>query len=128
MNDIFRAMNQAKGAGAGGNGTRHFIAQRGSAVILIPLVFYFFYALIRLVHADDYSEVRDWFADPFNSGIAIAFVLTGFFHALLGLQVVIEDYLHDEKAKWLALISASAICLVGAAITVVSILRLSLTQ
>lgn len=128
MSDLFKAMSQAKGAGAGGNGTRHFIAQRLSAVILIPLVLYFLYALIRLVHAKDYDQVLAWFASPAHSGLAIVFVLSGFFHAALGLQVVIEDYLHDERAKWSALIAVNATCLIGAAVTVVSILRLALAH
>ncbi len=128
MSDISKAMIEAKGAGAGHNGTRHFLAQRISAVILAPLVLYLLYALIRLVHADEYREVLAWFADPCNAGLAIAFVLSGFFHAALGTQVVIEDYLHKEKTKWLALLTVNGLFLVGAAIAVVSILRLALTR
>lgn len=122
---ILKALKQAKGLGSGHNGTHHFIVQRVSAVILIPLVLYFFYAVLRLIGAENFYEVTRWFANPFNAGLLLAFVLTGFYHAALGVQVVIEDYVHCEKAKWLALIAVKGVCVIFAAIAVVSILRLS---
>lgn len=121
---ILRALNKAKGLGSGHNGTHHFIVQRISAVVLIPLVLYFFYAVVRLVGAEDFYAVTRWFANPFNTGLLLAFVLTGFYHAALGVQVVIEDYVHCEKSKWLALIAVKGICVIFAAIAAVSILRL----
>lgn len=123
---ILRALNKAKGLGSGHNGTHHFIVQRVSAVVLIPLVLYFFYAVVRLVGAPDFYAITQWFSNPFNAGLLLAFVLTGFYHAALGVQVVIEDYVHCEKAKWLSLIAVKGICVIFAAIAVVSILRLSL--
>ena len=126
MNSIFSALRKAKGAGSGHNGTHHFIAQRTSAAILIPLVLYFFYAVLALVGAKDFYEVTQWFANPVNAGLLLAFVLTGFYHAALGVQVVIEDYIHCDKSKWLALIAVKGVCVIFAAIAVVSILRLSL--
>lgn len=126
MSSVFQALKRAKGLGSGRNGTQHFIAQRSSAVILIPLVLYFLCAVVKLVGAQDFAQVTAWFANPFNSGMAIAFFLTGFYHAALGAQVVIEDYVHHEQFKWLALIAVKAVCVMFAAAAVVSILRLAL--
>ena len=123
---ILNALRKAKGLGSGHSGTHHFIVQRASAVILIPLVLYFVYAILALVAAKDFYAVTQWFANPFHAGLMLAFMLTGFYHAALGVQVVIEDYVHCEKSKWLALIAAKGICVIFAAIAVVSILRLSL--
>lgn len=123
---ILHALRKAKGLGSGHNGTHHFIVQRVSAVILIPLVLYFFYAVISLIAAKDFYALTQWFANPFHAGLLLVFMLAGFYHAALGLQVVIEDYVHCEKGKWLALIAVKGICAVCAAIAVVSILRLSL--
>lgn len=123
---ILRALNKAKGLGSGHNGTHHFIVQRASALLLMPLVLYFAYAVVRLTGAEDFYAITRWFANPFNAGLTIAFMLTGFYHAALGIQVVIEDYVHCEKAKWLSLIAVKGACVIFAAIAVVSILRLSL--
>lgn len=126
MSSVFQALKRAKGLGSGHNGTHHFIVQRTTAVILIPVVLYFLCSIISLVGAETFHEVLVWFRNPFNSGMAIVFFLTGFYHAALGVQVVIEDYVHQEPVKWLALIAVKAVCVIFAAVAVVSILRLAL--
>lgn len=126
MSSVFQALKRAKGLGSGHNGTHHFMVQRTTAVILIPLVLYFFCSVIALVGADNFRQVAAWFSNPFNSGMTIAFFLTGFYHAAVGVQVVIEDYVHQEQAKWLALIVVKAVAVIFAAVAVVSILRLAL--
>lgn len=125
---IFNALKKAKGLGSGHNGTHHFIVQRASAVILIPLVLYFLCAIIRISGADSYQAVQQWFHSPINSGLILAFMITGFYHAAIGVQVVIEDYVHHELTKWLALIIVRGICLVGALIAITAILNLGLAR
>lgn len=126
MSSVFQALKRAKGLGSGHNGTHHFITQRTSAIILIPLVLYFLCALISLTEATHFADVIAWFGKPVNSALAIVFFLTGFYHAALGIQVIIEDYVHCEKSKWLALIAVKGFCLIFATIAVISILRLAL--
>ncbi|SUO94955.1 succinate dehydrogenase, hydrophobic membrane anchor protein [Suttonella ornithocola] len=123
---ILTALKQAKGLGSGHNGTHHFIVQRLTAVMLIPLVLYFLYAIILLTGAKTFADVTHWFANPFNSGVLITFLVTAFYHAALGLQVVIEDYIHCEKSKWLLLIAVRGLGVLFAIIAVVSVLRLAL--
>ncbi|UJF24276.1 succinate dehydrogenase, hydrophobic membrane anchor protein [Suttonella sp. R2A3] len=125
---ILQSLKKAKGLGSGHNGTHHFIVQRASAVILIPLVLYFLFSLIVLSDAEGFAAVQAWFANPLNSGLSLAFIITGFYHAALGLQVVIEDYIHHEQSKWLALIAVKGVCLIGALIAIVSIIRLGLAH
>lgn len=127
MSTLFKALTHAKGAGSGHNGTAHFIAQRATAIILIPLTLYFLIAILCLVKAENYAAVGAWFANPVNSGLAIAWILTGFYHAALGVQVVIEDYVHCEKLKWLSVIAVRGLSLIFAAIAVVSVVRLALS-
>lgn len=125
---ILQSLKKAKGLGSGRNGTHHFIVQRASAVILIPLVLYFLFAVMCLTGAHGLHDVQRWFAHPLNSGLSMAFMLTGFYHAALGIQVVIEDYVHHEQGKWLALIAVKGGCLIGALIAVTAILRLGLAH
>lgn len=125
---ILNELKKAKGLGSGHNGTHHFIVQRVSAVILIPLVLYFLYSIVRITGAHDYHAVQHWFSNPINSALVLAFVITGFYHAALGLQVVIEDYVHHEQIKWLSLIAVRGLCLIGALIAITSILSLGLAR
>lgn len=126
MSSVFQALKRAKGLGSGHNGTHHFMTQRTSAIILIPLVLYFLYAVIELTEAKQFSDVVAWFGNPVNSALAVVFFLTGFYHAALGIQVIIEDYVHHEPTKWLALIATKGVCMIFAVIAVISILRIAL--
>ncbi len=123
---VFKNLKRAQGLGSGHNGTGHFIIQRTGAVILIPLVLYFFWAVVALVGAKDYAAVQTWFGNPLNMGLSCAFVLLGFFQSAIGLQVVLEDYVHHETGKWLAIIAVKGLCLIGALVGVAAILKLGL--
>ncbi len=123
---LFSALKKAKGLGSAHNGTQHFIRQRASAVILIPVVLYFLYSIIVAVGAHDLSAIHHYLANPFNTALLLTFMLIGYYHGALGLQVVIEDYVHDEKLKWLSLIAINGVCFIGALTAFVAILRLAL--
>jgi succinate dehydrogenase / fumarate reductase membrane anchor subunit len=88
---------KARGLGSAKDGTAHWWAQRTSAIALVPLVVYVLYLIATLAGAD-YSTVRLTIAQPWNAVLLILFFSTAFWHARLGLQVVIEDYIH---ARWL---------------------------
>lgn len=87
----------ARGLGSAKDGTAHWWAQRVSAIALVPLVLYVLYLLVSLAGAD-YATVRLTIGQPFNAVLLILFIGTAFWHARLGLQVVIEDYFH---VRWL---------------------------
>ncbi len=87
----------ARGLGSAKDGTAHWWAQRVSAIALIPLVLYVLYLLVAMAGAD-YAAVRLTIGQPFNAVLLILFIGTAFWHARLGLQVVIEDYFH---VRWL---------------------------
>jgi len=84
---------KARGLGSAKDGTAHWWAQRVSAIALVPLVLYVLYLLVSLAGAD-YATVRLTIAQPVNALLLILFIGTAFWHARLGLQVVIEDYIH----------------------------------
>ncbi|SDD13811.1 succinate dehydrogenase, hydrophobic membrane anchor protein [Aquimonas voraii] len=84
---------KARGLGSAKDGTAHWWAQRVSAIALVPLVLYVLYLLVSLAGAD-YNTVRLSIAQPVNALLLILFIGTAFWHARLGLQVVIEDYIH----------------------------------
>jgi succinate dehydrogenase / fumarate reductase membrane anchor subunit len=88
----------ARGLGSAKSGTHHWWLQRVTAVALVPLVIWFVISLI--VHAGaSYEEARAWIGSPLPAVMMICLIIATFHHAQLGLQVVIEDYIHAESCK-----------------------------
>ena len=83
----------ARGLGSAKGGTQHWWVQRLTAVALLLLTPWLLALLIGLIGADQYT-VRTTLAQPLTATLMIAFLLSMFWHAQLGLQVVIEDYVH----------------------------------
>ncbi|NOQ16545.1 MAG: succinate dehydrogenase, hydrophobic membrane anchor protein [Methyloprofundus sp.] len=92
---------KARGLGSAKSGTRHWWMQRVTAVALIPLSFWLILFLQQLFQAT-YPEMKQWLASPVNLTLLLAWAFVGFYHAALGIQVVIEDYLSPE---WLKIVS-----------------------
>lgn len=84
---------RAKGLGSAKNGTSHWWHQRLTAIALALLTPWFVIFAVGLLGADQ-ASVRLAIAQPFTATLLAAFVLSLFWHAQLGLQVVVEDYLH----------------------------------
>lgn len=91
-------LGSVRGLGSAKEGSGHFIAQRVTAVALIPLLIYFIWSIAKLSSAP-YAEFVAWVSTPWGGGALILLVLAGFHHMSLGLQVVIEDYIHKEPMK-----------------------------
>ena len=94
--------SRIKGLGAAKSGTGHFWHQRVSAVALIPLTIFFIGTLICLAGADHAKAVAI-LKNPFVGILIICFILAGVYHMRLGMQVIIEDYVHEELPKILLL-------------------------
>lgn len=102
--DLRSPLNRARGLGSAKSGVHHFWMQRLTAVALIPLVIWFAVSLVMLSGAD-YGMARAWLGSPFVMVLLILTICVGLYHGQLGMQVVIEDYVHNEGVK-LALIVA----------------------
>lgn len=102
--DLRSPLNRARGLGSAKSGVHHFWVQRLTAVALIPLVAWFAVSLVMMSGAD-YSMVRAWIGSPVVMVLLILTICIGLHHAQLGIQVVIEDYVHSDGFK-LALIVA----------------------
>jgi succinate dehydrogenase / fumarate reductase membrane anchor subunit len=88
----------AVGLGSAKGGTVHFIAQRVTAVALVPLTVWFAIALVTTVQAG-YDSARAFVADPVNAVLLILLATAAVHHMQLGLQVVIEDYVERHGAR-----------------------------
>lgn len=96
--DYRSPLSKARGLGSAKTGTGHWWLQRVTAVALIPLT-YWLLQLLDLSMNAPYQETREWLASPLNTVAVIAWILAVFYHAALGLQVVIEDYVSAEGVK-----------------------------
>ena len=107
---------RVQGLGSAKEGTGHWWRQRVTAVALVPLSLFFLFTFARSLGAD-YAAVRAAYASPFNAVVAILFILVAFYHLQLGLQVVIEDYVHGNAARTAAIVTStlltSAVALTG---------------
>ena len=96
--DIMRSpLGRARGLGAARAGAAHWWAQRLTALALVPLTLWFLCAVIRMIGATR-DDVVFWMAGPLPIVLMIALVIATFHHLQLGLQVVIEDYVHNDCA------------------------------
>ncbi len=120
-------LGRVLGLGTAKDGTSHFMAQRISAVALAVLGSWFLYALATL-DGLTYLDVIRFVAQPLNSILLALFCLTASYHSFLGVQVVIEDYVHARGAKFVALIVSQFAHVLVAVVTVYAILKIGLDR
>ena len=115
----------ARGLGSAKGGTGHWWVLRLSSIALLLLTPWFVVWALGLVGADQYG-VRQSLAQPLNASLMIAFVLSLFWHSQLGLQVVIEDYVHGWM-EWALQELVRFTCAIAAIASVVAIGRIAFT-
>ena len=86
-------LRRVTGLGSAKEGAGHWWAQRLTAVALVPLGLWFVFSVLGLNHGQ-YEMIRAWIAEPLNTILLILLILSLLYHSALGLQVVIEDYIH----------------------------------
>ena len=116
-------LGQVRGLGSARSGTHHWWHQRLTALALIPLAVWFIAAVIGLTGAE-HARVAGWLGSPVAATLMILLIAATFYHFKLGLQVVIEDYVHTEWLKLTAVIVVTFGCLVLGLATVLAVLSL----
>lgn len=122
-NSLRSPLGKVKGLGSAKSGTHHFIVQRLSAIALIPLTIWFCFSLAAMPQMD-YASFVAWMQSPVSASLMIITVIASFYHAYLGLQVVIEDYVSDHAIRLAAIIAVQFICILVSVIGVVSVLKI----
>jgi succinate dehydrogenase / fumarate reductase membrane anchor subunit len=117
-------LGRVRGLGSAKDGTHHWWMQRVTAVALIPLVVIFVIYVLTLIGAP-HAEVATTLGSPFGSLVALLLIAAVFYHFKLGMQVVIEDYVHGEGAKLTLLMLSNFFCIVVGLASALSVLKLA---
>lgn len=123
MTDLRTPLARARGLGSAREGVKHWWAQRLTAIALIPLVVWFAISLVMLSGAD-YDIARAWIGSPLVMVLLILTIVVGLHHGQLGLQVVIEDYIHGDGWKLALIVAVRFVAVIFGLAAVVSILRI----
>lgn len=119
-------LRQAQGLGSAKSGLRHWITQRITAVILIPLSIWFVGLFIILLSAP-FDIAYHQFSSPWSVTLSIFFIIVLFFHGALGMQVVYEDYVRHELTKWILVVVTNFFSILMALLSIISILKIFLS-
>ena len=121
----FRApLARVRGLGSAKAGTHHWWMQRVTAVALVPLSLWFVASLISVVSAD-HATVIAWLHSPLVAILCCALIVATFYHGQLGLQVVLEDYVHSEWLKLTSIVLMNLLSLLLAATCLFAVLRIA---
>jgi succinate dehydrogenase / fumarate reductase membrane anchor subunit len=120
--DYISPLAKVRGLGSAKSGTSHWWMLRITSAALIPLTFWLIIFLDLSLNAP-YQKTVEWLASPLNTVCIIAWVLAVFYHAALGLQVVIEDYIAAEGAKIVAVWTVNLSILLLALAALIAVFR-----
>lgn len=124
-NSMQTPLARVRGLGSAKSGLHHWWHQRLTALAMVPLMIISL-GLVAMIGTLDYDGAMALMANPFVAALMLLLVVVGFYHAGLGLQVVLEDYVSAEGTR-LALILIVKMCLFALAIvTLLSILKVAI--
>ncbi len=119
-------LSRVLGRGPAGEGAGHWWLQRITAVALLPLTVWFVVSLLGQ-SLQSYDAMRGWLGQPWVAVLTILLVATLALHSKLGVQVVIEDYVHGKGAKTTLLLLSIFVHVVAAVAGIFAILTLALS-
>jgi succinate dehydrogenase / fumarate reductase membrane anchor subunit len=118
-------MARARGLGSAKDGVHHWKMQRLTAIANAILGLWLVWSILCMANAS-YMDIRDWLATPYNAVLMILFVMSSFYHAVLGAQTITEDYVHCEGMKFAKLMAQKLVYLGLAVACIFSVLKVAL--
>jgi succinate dehydrogenase / fumarate reductase membrane anchor subunit len=117
-------LRRARGLGAAKHGVSHFIGQRASAVALVLLLLWGVWSALKLAPIG-YMGAVGWLHSPVNAALLVLLLATGFYHVRIGMQVVLEDYVHTPLLKTGSLLLNLFVCSGGFVLAALSVLKVA---
>jgi succinate dehydrogenase / fumarate reductase membrane anchor subunit len=125
MADLRSPLARVRGLGSAKEGTHHWWAQRLTALALIPLTIWFVVSIIMLTGAD-HAAAAAWAGSLWPAALLILTIAMTFHHGQLGLQVVIEDYVHNEAVKLAMILLVKGLALLLSVVAIAAIARIAI--
>lgn len=119
------SLKRAQGLGSAKSGVHHWLLHRITAIALIPLGLWFVGFFLFLI-TSSYEEAYAAFLSPWTVALAISFIIALFYHASLGIQVILEDYIHHRLTCWMLIIGTRLFCFFLTVLSIISILKVFL--
>lgn len=120
------SIGRVRGLGSAKSGVHHWVLQRFTAVGNLFLVLWLIFSVVQLPGLD-YGSVTAWLAQPLVAVPMMLMLVSVFWHFKLGLQVLIEDYVHDDGLKFFALLLLNFYAFGAAALGIFSIAKIAFT-
>lgn len=124
MSDMNTPLSKVRGLGSAKDGTNHWLSQRITAIANIPLTIFFVVSFVGNV-GKSHAEWVAWLKQPLVSVLLILFIANFTHHMRSGLQEVVEDYVHSHGLKFAATLAIKFSCILIAALSIFSILRIA---
>jgi len=118
------ALGRVRGLGSAKEGVHHWWTQRLTAIALVPLSLWFVIGLIKAADGG-YTTATQWLARPMSAIMTVSLLVALFHHTQLGLQVVIEDYVHHEGLKLALVVVIKLASFLLAAVGIFAVLHLA---
>lgn len=126
MDNLRTPLSRIRLLGSAREGADRFIAQRLSAIALVPLILWFIASIIFFIVRADHASLVAWIRLHWNAELLILLILLLFYHAHSGLQEVLEDYVHNEIIKAITMVSMKFFVIAITVASVLAILRIAL--
>ncbi|MDF2964690.1 MAG: sdhD [Rickettsiaceae bacterium] len=118
-NFLHSGLKKARNLGAAGHGVSHWWFQRFTAILLIPLTAWLVCFGLKIKDAS-MQEIHDYLRQPLHFTSLILFLTSAFYHASIGMQVIIEDYVSCIKARFALIILLKVFALVTVAAAIIA--------
>ncbi|MFP3942846.1 MAG: succinate dehydrogenase, hydrophobic membrane anchor protein [Alphaproteobacteria bacterium] len=124
---IYTPLKKARGLGSSGHAIGHWIAERVSAIFLIPLMVFLLASIVAYAGAD-YPTMIAYLAHPVVTVLMIFFTLASLYHMSLGLGVIIEDYIGKPGSRVFLKLVVNFLAVLVGLVSVLALLRISFTS
>ena len=122
-NSMRTPLAKVRGLGSAKSGVHHWWHQRLTAIAMVPLVLSAIFLVFRIA-GSNYNQAISLLQNPFYAAILLLLIITGFWHCMLGIQVVIEDYVGSEWGRITSIMIVKAILILLATLSALSLFKI----
>ena len=119
------ALARVRGHGSAREGAHHWWTERLTSLSTLLLFVWFAVSLLRLPDYD-HATIVEWLSSPLAAVPMLLLILSTFWHIKLGLQVIVEDYVHDDGMKLFSIVLINFAVVLAAAFAFFSVLKIAL--